>query len=104
MDDLPDNATPVMNTGDKFAAYVSRNGDTAYVMIFARLPGHRIDFSKAVADYETLSKGAAASARREIRKLTTSAVVDLIAGVRIISLTDAMVLLMLVSPNDGDDR
>lgn len=71
--EIPDNAVPVMNCGDKFAAYVSRNGDSAYVMIFPRLPGHRIDFDNPAAAYETLSRGAAASARREIRALTEKA-------------------------------
>lgn len=67
---MQDNATTVRNTGSKFAAFVSRFGDdVALVEIFPRPSRYEIDFRNPVAAYETLSKGASASARREIRKL-----------------------------------
>lgn len=63
------NNTSVSN--EKFVAYVERFGDTAYVTVHPRPAGDRygVDFSKTLANYETLSKGACASARREIDKL-----------------------------------
>lgn len=68
----PDNAKPIRNSGDKFAAFISRNTsspDCAYVLIYARKGRYDIDFNDCRANYETLAKGATASARREIHKL-----------------------------------
>jgi hypothetical protein len=70
--ELPDNAKPIRNSGNKFAAFISRNlsaPDCAYVIIFARKGKYDIDFADCRANYETLTKGATASARREIKKL-----------------------------------
>ena len=59
-------------SNEKFVAYIERFGDTALITIHPRPAGDRygIDFSKVSANYETLSRGAAASARKEISKLT----------------------------------
>lgn len=67
------NSTNVSN--DSFVAYIERFGDTAVVTIHPRKPGDRysVDFGRKVADYETLSKGAVRSARREIAKLVREA-------------------------------
>ena len=60
----------IRNTGAKFAAFVTRYGDAALVEIYPRPTRYEIDFAHPAASYETASKGAAASARREIRKLS----------------------------------
>ncbi len=70
MFNLPDNAKPIKNSGDKFSAFISRNGDCAYVIIFKRTGKYDIDFSYPVANYETVSHGATHSARREIERLS----------------------------------
>jgi hypothetical protein len=67
--ELPDNAHPIRNSGDRFVAFIARNGDCAMVYIFERRGVYGISFEAAVAAYETLANGATASARREIRKL-----------------------------------
>lgn len=68
----PDNAYPVKRTGDKFCAFISRNltdPKCCYVLVYARKGKYDIDFSDCRANYETLTNGATASARREIKKL-----------------------------------
>lgn len=73
---LPDNAKPIRNSGDKFAAFISRNRaapECSYVLIYARKGKYDIDFTDCRANYETLTNGATASARREIKKLEREA-------------------------------
>ena len=53
-----------------FVAYIERNGDVATVNIYRRKEdGFNIDFAKNYGGYETLSRGAVASARRSILQL-----------------------------------
>lgn len=66
---LHDKAQPVRNTGDKFAAFVTYFEDCALVQVYPRPSKYAIDFNQEVACYETSRKGAAASARREVRRL-----------------------------------
>jgi hypothetical protein len=67
-----DNAKPVRNTGNVFAAFITRNGETAYIQIYKRSVGYSIDFQHEISAYETSSNGAAKSARKEIKKLELS--------------------------------
>lgn len=56
-------------TNEFFRKQIDRNGDTALVSIFhVRFDGEQYH-QKLVSEYETLSRGATASARREIKKL-----------------------------------
>jgi hypothetical protein len=70
--ELPDNARPIKNSGAMFAAFINRNTfspECSYVLIFPRKDQYGIDFNDCIANYETLSRGATMSARREIKKL-----------------------------------
>ena len=63
-------------SNSQFVAYISKAyGGCAMVTIHPRPAGDRygVDFSRTVAEYETLSNGATASARREIAKLAREA-------------------------------
>jgi len=66
---LPDTAKALSNTGPDFAAFLNRSKDYAVIYIFPRAANYSIDFDSCAACYETRSKGASESARREIRKL-----------------------------------
>ena len=52
-------------------AYIDRfpDSDVAVVKIYPRVGRYEIDFSKRLACYETLNRGAAESARKELRRL-----------------------------------
>lgn len=56
-------------------AFIERfpDNDVAVVKIYPRTEGYGIDFSTEIANYETLNRGAAASARKELRKLEKAA-------------------------------
>lgn len=74
--ELPDNARPIKNSGDKYAAFIARNyfdKTCSYVMIYERTAAYGIAFNKMVANYETATNGATASARREIARLEKQA-------------------------------
>lgn len=63
----------------RFVAVIERFGDTAMVRIYPRKGRYDIDFTNAIEDYETLNRGAAASARRSIRKLEKANPVESVA-------------------------
>ena len=69
-----DNAQVVYTGSDKFAAFVERYPDgTAVVLVYGKPTKHDIDFKDVRADYETASRGATESARREVRRLEKQA-------------------------------
>jgi hypothetical protein len=71
-----DNAIAIKNPGsEKYSAFVSRFQDIAIVSIYRRTKWDQIDFDHPVSEYETLAKGATASARREVAKIMAAEVV-----------------------------
>ena len=67
---LLDNGLPIKNPGsDSHSVFILRVGETAIVSIYRRWKFDQIDFENPVSQYETLSRGATASARREVRRI-----------------------------------
>jgi hypothetical protein len=63
-------------SNDKFVAFIEKGAsDCAFVTVHPRPADDRygINFQQTVSCYETLSRGATASARREIRRLAAAA-------------------------------
>lgn len=64
---VADNAEPV--SGRNYVAFIERYSDCALIHIFPRKGRLEIDFTNRVECYETMSNGATASARRQMKKL-----------------------------------